>query len=195
MQRLKLFDKLNADKVAYADHQQSSSCCSSELSDEELLILDDALICMPMECETEAALYYVSGYVAFKENVLANTSINNNSDLPTSEFLFNLSRGGLCHPEPALVGFARCCYFIFQQIINNFENHYKTHCSNRFHRLFICLGEVYPCDFLGKLINICRRLINIFYKGCVKAINDNPKIRPSSSSAASQRKQRKLNYM
>ena len=68
LRMLKLFHQL--DTIADSSCLLSD-CCSEQLSDIELEIIDNSVTsCENLNAEMLAALYYVCGYIARKENVL-----------------------------------------------------------------------------------------------------------------------------
>lgn len=183
LQRLKLFDRLS---ITPSHSHQQSLCCTKEFDEEELLVLDDAIVATDEHSKTEAAaLYYSCGYIAFKEGL--HYGEVDSSVVSDSEFLTRVSRGGLSFPSPALFAFGRACYYVF--VMLNKEK--KRSCSVRFRKLFICLGNSFPFDFGGDLCNISRRLANIFFKGIIRSENESGRHHVDLST--SQRKLRKLN--
>ena len=73
LQRLKLYHKLDITQsvISYS----SKGCCTTNLTDEELFMLDEAFALRSTLSETdESALYYISGYVAKKENITPNSN-------------------------------------------------------------------------------------------------------------------------
>ena len=99
LRRLKLYHKLNLDDPSFLD---KSECCGSlQDKDEDLELLDK---CFDESCELSEAemstLYYISGYVALKEDITCDTEISAD-DIETSEFTELVSRGKLRHPPHA----------------------------------------------------------------------------------------------
>lgn len=190
LQRLKLFDQIQL--TEFPTFHQACKGCQVDLSEEELNVIDECLLTVEeLDLEIASALYYACGYIAFKEQTL--TAPSPDICLPESEFTQRVSRGGLCHPSLPLFGFAKSCFYIFIKMTSLTPNE-TPHCFTRFNRMFVLLGESYPCDFQGKLQNISRRLVNIFYKGLIRTLNESLCQTPSTSSAASQRKIRKLSF-
>ena len=64
LQRLKLFDRLSITTTHYHD---PSLCCSQELTEEELLIVDDAVMTTDNLLDSEAAKYT---FIAYKLNIV-----------------------------------------------------------------------------------------------------------------------------
>ena len=81
----------------------------------------------------------------------------------SSEFLENVSRGKLSFPSESFFSYAKACLHVFNAITSKSSS--TARCANRLHRLFMVLGNVYPCDFQGKLYPASRRLVNVFFKG------------------------------
>ena len=168
-QRLKLFDRLSITTTHYHD---PSLCCSQELTEEELLIVDDAVMTTDDLLDSEAAaLYYSCGYIAFKEGMLHINDVDT-SLVSESDFLNQVTRGGLTSPSPALFAFGRSCYYIFSTLCNSD----KGGCCSRFVRLFECLGSSFPCDFSGKLCSISRHLTFFLKVSSVPATNREMKL-------------------
>ena len=136
LQRLKLFNRLDISYESNDGHK--STCCEAEFNQEELELLDDALCQVDLPMDESAALYYVCGYISFKENTLKSDFPNESVD---SEFTELLSRGKLCHPKLELVSFARSCLHIFK----SYSKKYNI-CGNKLYRMFCYLSECYPCD-------------------------------------------------
>lgn len=178
--------------IQTSDNHQSSLCCSQDLNDDELEIIDSSIKEENyLPSEEMATLYYVCGYIAYKEQRFINQT---DSDvIPESEFLRELSRGRLSHPLPGLVAFAKSCFYIFSTVKSD-TTRFKSNCAKRFSRMFVCLGEAFPFDFCEKLLSVCVRLANIFCKGFIRAFNESVLAPLSSNSAASERKIRKLNW-
>lgn len=159
LRRLKLFDQL---ETVVEQTCNSNSCCTSELTDVELEIVDDSIATGDqLSTETLAALYYVCGYISHKENFLRSDSQDNVGI--ESEFTTYVSRGKLSFPSEPLYAYAKACLYIFNSLRST--NSSTSRCSKRISRLFICLGDIFPCNFLGKLSAIACRLTNIFFKG------------------------------
>ena len=73
---------------------KSSSCCDSDFTEFELIVVDDAMCyCATVDnisSEVSACLYYACGYVAFKEKVCISCTAPEGQP---SEFLDLISRG------------------------------------------------------------------------------------------------------
>ena len=101
LQRLKLYHKL-AITQSVTSHS-SKGCCTTNMTDEELFMLDEAFALRSTLSETdESALYYISGCVAKEENITPNSNDMDSyagMEYPCSEFTTLLSRGNLTHPH------------------------------------------------------------------------------------------------
>ena len=93
LRRIKLFQTL---EVEPSSEHSLSICCSEDLSEDELDILDACLSNCNEINETESStLYYISGYVTFKEKLCCDQP----AELPhCSEFTNTVSSGKLPHP-------------------------------------------------------------------------------------------------
>ena len=110
MQRLKLYDKLNIQQPA---NTEIMSCCQELQScDEDLDLVESAFAqSSNLNDDERSTLYYISGYVAFKENIGIRVTEKINKD---SEFLLLVSRGKLSHPPPDLLDLSLYYYSFFK---------------------------------------------------------------------------------
>jgi hypothetical protein len=128
LQHLKLFVHLNIDDPP---HHNSASFCLSDFTEEELFLLDDSVVTTePLSPHLAASLYYSCEYViAFKENFLIETDVIL-ENIPESEFVREVSRGGLIYPMPELYGFGRSCLHVFSEITKHTSHQtIHTHCT------------------------------------------------------------------
>ena len=99
LQRLKLFDKLEIDSKSHI----KDDCCSADLNEEEISMLDECFELVDMLTEKEkSSIYYVAGYVAKKDNLAVSNDDGHSNGHPFSEFTSLLSRGKLSHPPVEL---------------------------------------------------------------------------------------------
>lgn len=183
LQRLKLYEKLQAPKPV---HEQSD-CCTSDLTDEELEVLDSELqVPSNFTDEEDSALFFISGFVAKSTDPNA-TAVLPSDPLPESEFTELLTRGRLTFPSSQMYTFTRLCYGAFTKL-SNLQNIAK--CSSRTRKLFTLLLHSLPFDF-AEQDKVCRKLCNTFFKGLVNQRNT-ALIPRAPASAASERKMRKL---
>jgi hypothetical protein len=111
MQRLKLYNKL---EIQQADDNQVLPCCSQDLAsnDADIELVET---CFTDSCslndEERSALYFISGYVAFKEGLGIRVSEKLTVD---SEFLEQVSRGKLSHPPQELFDLSLYYYSFFK---------------------------------------------------------------------------------
>jgi len=111
LQRIKLFNQLELpDKLRISG---VSDCCKGMISSEEdQEIMDSCFEISTKLTEIEkSSLYYISGYVAFKEgcSISAPRSMND-----TSEFIDKLNRGCLGYPPPELYDLSQYLYSFFK---------------------------------------------------------------------------------
>ena len=120
LRRMKLYTNLNIDNVPT---HTSDNCCNSEYTDYELIIMDNSFMAISSDLSEEenASIFYICGYVAFKEKMERNTVVIDLDD--ASEFTRLVSRGKLTIPPNNLVRFAICCYIFFKET--------KIPCVNR----------------------------------------------------------------
>ena len=100
--------------VSTQKEHKSSSCCDSDFTDIELIVVDDAVCyCATVDnisSEVSACLYYACGYVAFKEKVCISCTAPEGQP---SEFLDLVSRGLLSHSSAPLYAFRRSFFLFF----------------------------------------------------------------------------------
>ena len=99
MQRLKLYHKLEIQQS-----KDITPCCSQDLeaNDEDIELVETCFTeSSNLNEEERSSLYYISGYVAYKEGlgIPTNESATTTAD---SEFLRQVSRGKLSHPPQHL---------------------------------------------------------------------------------------------
>ena len=127
-----------------------------KLTEDEIFMLDEAFSLRSTLSDTEeGSLFYISGYVAFKEGVALADDIQSSYQFKNSEFLLLLSRGKLSYPPPEL--FELCCV-----LFSYYKNVEKT-CINH---LLIGFNEIYESCQLNYESNntMLRRFLNCFSK-------------------------------
>lgn len=153
LQRLKLFDIL---ELPYSNEHTRDSCCSTELCDNEIDLLDVIPSLEDLEEIERSTLYYICGYVSMKINIGLDAPV---VDSNISEFTTNVSRGALKHPPEELfdLGLRLYCYH---------KNVESKSCSTRLMKAF---KEIYESSysFLDESIvsGMLQRFINCFSKG------------------------------
>ena len=125
-----------------------------------------------------ASLYYICGYVTFKESISVDEIIYS----AASEFTDMVSRGNLKHPPPALYDLSLYLYSFFKKR--------KNKCCTKiflqaYHYIYECTGF----EFIN-IDKILSRLNNCFFKGY--ASNETDKIKAKKNEEMC-RKKRKLN--
>ena len=163
LRRLKLYNELELD-FNNLPSSHSLDCCNSALTDSELMSMDACLLMDTdsLNNEEKAALFYISGYVAFKENIPPNNEqfeFENDS----SEFTRLLSRGKLTFPPNDLLRFVSICYGYFKNC--------ETRCVSRLARIFVELSYT-NYDFNQ---NVCKRVVHTFLKGVVNKMSESLK--------------------
>ena len=96
LQRLKLFDKLD---MEYSNEHDRDDCCTRELDDKEIGLLDVTPSLTDIDEGEKSTLYYICGYIAMKQGIGLDAP---EVDTPVSEFTNNVSRGKLKHPSEDL---------------------------------------------------------------------------------------------
>ena len=112
LRRLKLYHKLHVDTEEMVSNE--NVCCSGDLSDkdEDIEILDYCFSEASNLSESErSSLYFICGYVTFKEN-LEGAEVIEHSD--ESEFTELVSRGKLKHPPIDLYDLSQYLYSFFK---------------------------------------------------------------------------------
>ena len=166
LQRLKLYHKLNITQTDLT--HTNKECCTNTLKEVELFMLDESFVLRSTLSETEeSALYYISGYVARKENITTSSSLDMENyagiEYPSSEFTTLLSRGKLVHPPPEL--FELCCvlYCYYQNVDKSCIKH-----------LLHAFSEIYESSQVdyAEGDNILRRFVNTFSNAFSKHESD-----------------------
>ena len=105
LERIKLFSKLEIEQKHDKLNKLSCDCQSSDFKDGMADLVDKSFTeASNLSIDERSTLYYVSGYVARKENFI---SVENSIKLPESEFTDLVSRGKITHPPAALYDFAQ----------------------------------------------------------------------------------------
>ena len=100
MHRLKLYNQLEIEQSSTPEN----TCCTQELSSSDEDIND----------KERSTLYYISGYVAFKENNGVDLSENLPELSAEGEFLKFVSRGKVSHPPADLFDLSLYYYSFFK---------------------------------------------------------------------------------
>ena len=166
LQRIKLYSKLDIDgeKVSI-----ENDCCGDSVESEtDLSLVEQSFEAASNLNQTErTTLYYICGYVAFKENIICEDENEKSSLPPESEFTINLSRGKLKLPPIILYDFSQYCYSFFKS--RNPKCCTKIFLS-AFHQIYLYSGYHFP-----DVSKIIRRLCNCFFKAFVKRVTDDAK--------------------
>ena len=157
-------------------------CCTASLvdRDEDLELVDDCFENASTLSEDEkASLYYISGYVTYKEDLCASDTLIE-VDHEAGEFTKLVSRGKLKHPPSNLYDLSLYMYTFF-------KSRSKKCCSKIFIEaytfIYDCTG--YKFDNIQRILS---RFNNCFFKGFAKTETDKIK----SNKDTKQRKKRKL---
>ena len=107
--------------------------------------------------ETESStLYYISGYVSFKEKLCSDQP----AELPhCSEFTDMVSRGKLSHPPIKVYVLSKCLYSYYNKVDNS--------CATKLMVAFKVIYEYMDLEY-DNLTSIFRRFINTFSKAFAK---------------------------
>ena len=186
LRRLKLFAQLEADITVDLCSRVSAPCCALEVSEEDMLLLDDCIRTTDdaLSPEEVAAVYYIAGYVTYKLNMDGPAMPADNVD--ESEFTTLVSRGRLRHPSDELFQFARFAYGLFCL----FDDDSRFKCSSYVCKVFGCLYTSVPFDLPETCMRrVIRTLANCFFKGVTKVSTAQDPV----SLNITERKVRKLN--
>lgn len=160
LRRMKFLADIEYSDLIPLDHQ--SSCCSNDMSEEEWTLLDDCVETIDSISEEElCALYHISGYISYKEDIKRDPEeIHQASSL----FTEHLSRGDLYHPPEWLFCFSQAAYCVYE----NFSHQ----CLRRLMKILETLFFNHFNDFYPNPTALCRRLANCFFKGEVRKMVD-----------------------
>lgn len=178
MQRLQLYNKMN---IQQSDDDQNINCCNDELqsNDEDLDLIETSFSeASNLNEEERSSLYYISGYVAFKENIGIRVV---DKPVAESEFLQLVSRGKLSHPPEDLFDLSMYYYAFF-------KSRNKKCCNNIFLQAYELIYEYTNYEF-ENIQTINRRFCNSFFKAFVKMESD----KITKEKNQKQLKKRKLN--
>ena len=164
LQRLKLFDTLD---MPYSNEHTQDSCCSSELDNDEIELLDAVPCLEDLEEIETSTVYYICGYISMKIDI--------GLDAPTvessvSEFTTKVSRGALKHPPGELFDLGLRLYHCYISVESK-------SCSTRLMKAFM---EIYESNysFLDDSIvrDMLQRFVNCFSKGYANMQSEQIKI-------------------
>ena len=168
LQRLKLYTKLDVD----IDSNDSviDDCCTFDLldSEQDLDLIDGCFADTEnLTVSERSSLYYICGYVAFKERIICQDA-DDEIDLPKeAEFTMNVSRGKLKLPPINLYDFSQYCYCFFKARKNKC-------CTKIYLEAFSMIYDFTNYSF-ENVNSIARRLCNCFFKAFVKKETDSLK--------------------
>jgi len=180
LRRIKLYHKLGIEET---EEIEKKDCCTASFieSDEDLELVDTCFENASVLSEDErAALYFISGYIAYKEKISEFDGMLTNSDHDAGEFTKLVSRGKLKHPPTDLYDMSLYLYTFF-------KSHIKKCCSKIFLEAFTYIYNCTNYEF-DNIESILRRFTNCFFKGFVKTETDKIK----NDNDTKQRKKRKL---
>ena len=163
MRRLKLYNKLD---IEQPDNISLATYCTYDISrsDEDMELVEKSFAeSSNLDEEERSSLYYISGYVAFKEGLGVHTDKSeiNSSD---SEFLRQVSRGKLSHPQQNIYDISLYYY--------SFSKGRKQKCCSK---IFLqAYGLIHNAtDYcLPNVEKINRRFSNCFFKAFIKKESD-----------------------
>ena len=162
LQRLKLYHQLEmSEKLHVAINDE---CCQSLIeNDEDLQILDSCFeISSKLSTLEESTLYYISGYVAFKE--MCTVDVPEIQGQESELFLKQISWGRLGHPPAEL-------YDLSQYLFAFFKTRETKFYSKLFLEAYETIYEVTHFKF-DNIQSISRRFNNCFYKSFANDLND-----------------------
>lgn len=177
LRRIKLYKDLNLESGDI--FETATECCKNNVfvKDEDLDCLDDAFEnASSLNEQEKATLYYICGYIAFKEKI----GVVYDETLPQSEFTEIVSRGSLSHPPLELYDLSQYCYAFF-------ESCQKKCCSHKFLEAFIFIHDATGYN-LPNTHSIFKRMVNCFMKAHAKQLTD----KMCRSKKETSRKKRKL---
>lgn len=164
--RLDLYAKLEV--IVAKEDIHRSDCCESEMSEEELIMMDESLLedvnSEELSEAEKGTLFYISGFIAFKHPDLKRNFSSESEVDESSEFTRLVSRGKLSFPSKSLLHFCHIAYKFFRLSSPN-------RCGNRLLRAFKMLMD--SMSFASSNPErVARRLVNIFMKGMVTRDSD-----------------------
>lgn len=181
LRRLKLYHVLDIDPSSVITAERK--CCAGKIGDrdEDLFLLDESFTEGSNLTENEISiLYYISGYVTFKEDLETYES-EPESLPPASEFTDMLTRGKLKHPPADLYDLSKYLYAFFKM-------RSPKCCNEIFLQGFKIIYEHSGCEY-KQCDSIIRRFVNSFFSAFAKDQTDKIK----QSKELQSRKKRKLN--
>lgn len=178
LQRLKLFSRLEIKEV---EHNDKQLCCQRSLNDQELDSLDSCFdSATNLSVIERSALFYISGYVTFKEKIAASEFAESTAD---SEFLEMVSRGRLSHPSTDLFELAQYLYCYYKTVDDK-------HCRSIILKAFAEILKMCEFTFANEM-SILKRFVNSFSKGLVTQQTD---VIRKDKGKQKQVKQRRLDF-
>ena len=152
LERLKLFSKL---EIEQKNEQLNNSSCQCDINDfeDEMLVEAAFTVANNLSSNERSILYFISGYVARKENLKSDPNV---IKLTESEFTELVSRGKLMHPPPLL-------YHLPQYLFSFFKLSPGKCCSKYFKKGFHLIYTTTEYSF-ENIHGIMQRYINCFFK-------------------------------
>ncbi len=161
---MKLYSKLDAEIL---DSWIDDDCCTIDLLDSEADL--DLIDCCfadasHLTVNEKSSLYYICGYIAYKEKIVCLDS-SEEVELPDeAEFTLNVSRGKLKLPPLNLYDFSQYCYTYFKAR--------KSKCCTKMYLEAFSMIYEYTGYSFENINSIVRRLCNCFFKAFVKKETD-----------------------
>ena len=174
--RIKMYQDMGLDKDCLLDSR--TDCCPDvSTCEDDMNCLDDVFEnTSELNEEERSSLYFICGYVAYKEGL----GVTYDDSVPESVFTNLVSRGKLSHPPVELFDYSQYCYTFFKA-------REKKCCTKSFLQAFSIIHDATGLKH-DNIESINRRLVNCFFKAHAK--NESEKIKTAKKE--NNRKKRKL---
>lgn len=152
-----MLESLKDDQVSYDSAGHHCSDCQRDLTDFELLIIDDLSGALDsLTHEEKLSLYHISGYITFKDDLQGGTLCSEAMPDPAKAYTDALDRGGLRAPTESLQTMVAYCYLFMKLSSTN-------SCRKRLTKIFSQLPGMLHINLDVKTPTV-RRIINILMK-------------------------------
>ena len=153
--RAKLMLEYDSADIVYDNAAHKCPVCRQELSDNEILLLDDVpSLIDDLTADEKMSLFHIGGYIAAKHQEFQGDPDLHSADI--TRYTYTLDRGGLSFPSVELYNFVLICYiFVMKSDVKS--------CRRRLINIF----EDFPSIFhLHVAVNdvVISRIVNIMLK-------------------------------
>lgn len=163
LRQIKLLHDLGLETKCTESTLHPASCCTDDFTEAEWSQIDNCFnFTEDVDQKERTTLFYIAGYLTFKEKLEAGDELIDVVQSYDSEFTRLVSRGKLKCPSEDFFYFTLICYGLFKNL--------NILCRRRLTRCFV---EIYDSYFTFKCEkSLFSRLVNVLFSGFVRTESD-----------------------